>query len=76
MVHCCAPATVSFPDRGVGSGNETVIQRELAAMAVTCSKRVLSIQSHVVHGYVGNNAATFPLQVSWTDTHTVLQGEV
>ena len=26
-------------------------------------KRVLSIQSHVVHGYVGNRAATFPLQV-------------
>ena len=26
-------------------------------------KRVLSIQSHVVHGYVGNNAAVFPLQV-------------
>ncbi|EGD72254.1 pyridoxal/pyridoxine/pyridoxamine kinase [Salpingoeca rosetta] len=25
--------------------------------------RVLSIQSHVVHGYVGNKAATFPLQV-------------
>ena len=25
--------------------------------------RVLSVQSHVVHGYVGNNAATFPLQV-------------
>ncbi|XP_053430772.1 pyridoxal kinase-like [Nycticebus coucang] len=25
--------------------------------------RVLSIQSHVVHGYVGNQAATFPLQV-------------
>ncbi|KAI8921894.1 Ribokinase-like protein [Powellomyces hirtus] len=24
--------------------------------------RVLSIQSHVVHGYVGNKAATFPLQ--------------
>ncbi|XP_054731941.1 pyridoxal kinase [Anastrepha obliqua] len=27
------------------------------------SKRVLSIQSHVVHGYVGNKSATFPLQV-------------
>lgn len=27
-------------------------------------KRVLSIQSHVVHGYVGNKSATFPLQVS------------
>lgn len=26
--------------------------------------RVLSVQSHVVHGYVGNKAATFPLQVS------------
>ncbi|KAL1448001.1 hypothetical protein WDU94_003693, partial [Cyamophila willieti] len=26
-------------------------------------KRVLSIQSHVVSGYVGNKSATFPLQV-------------
>ncbi|QHS75926.1 putative pyridoxal kinase BUD17 [Saccharomyces paradoxus] len=26
------------------------------------TKRVLSIQSHVIHGYVGNKAATFPLQ--------------
>ena len=25
--------------------------------------RILSIQSHVVHGYVGNRAAVFPLQV-------------
>lgn len=25
-------------------------------------KRVLSIQSHVVHGYVGNRCAVFPLQ--------------
>lgn len=24
--------------------------------------RLLSIQSHTVHGYVGNKAATFPLQ--------------
>jgi len=28
------------------------------------SPRVLSIQSHVVHGYVGNKCAVFPLQVS------------
>jgi pyridoxine kinase len=27
-------------------------------------KRVLSIQSHVVHGYAGNKSAVFPLQVS------------
>jgi pyridoxine kinase len=26
-------------------------------------KRVLSIQSHVVSGYVGNKSATFPLQL-------------
>lgn len=26
-------------------------------------KRVLTVQSHVVHGYVGNKAATFPLQL-------------
>lgn len=29
---------------------------------MTQQQRVLSIQSHVVHGYVGNRAATFPLQ--------------
>lgn len=28
-----------------------------------CSPRVLSIQSHVVSGYVGNKSATFPLQL-------------
>jgi pyridoxine kinase len=30
-------------------------------------KRVLSVQSHVVHGYVGNRAATFPLQLQGWD---------
>lgn len=35
------------------------ILREKMMMA----NRVLSIQSHVVHGYVGNKAAAFPLQV-------------
>lgn len=33
-----------------------------AAFAQLSSRKVLSIQSHVVHGYVGNKAATFPLQ--------------
>ena len=27
------------------------------------SPRVLSVQSHTVHGYVGNKAAVFPLQL-------------
>mmetsp|Transcript_49233 Transcript_49233/g.147061 ORF Transcript_49233/g.147061 Transcript_49233/m.147061 type:complete len:522 (+) Transcript_49233:86-1651(+) len=33
----------------------------MAAMAA--ARRVLSVQSHVVHGYVGNRAAVFPLQL-------------
>ncbi|XP_014675841.1 PREDICTED: pyridoxal kinase-like, partial [Priapulus caudatus] len=32
-------------------------------MSSSSSRRVLSIQSHVVSGYVGNKSATFPLQV-------------
>lgn len=32
-------------------------------MSSASQKRVLSIQSHVVHGYVGNKSATFPLQL-------------
>ena len=37
-------------------------------MAGRCEKRVLSIQSSVVWGYVGNKTAVFPLQV----THSVM----
>ncbi|ANB14913.1 putative pyridoxal kinase BUD17 [Sugiyamaella lignohabitans] len=36
-------------------------------MASFDTKRLLSIQSHVVHGYVGNRAATFPLQLRGWD---------
>lgn len=34
-------------------------------------KRVLSIQSHVIHGYVGNRAATFPLQCLGWDVDVI-----
>ena len=34
-------------------------------------QRVLSIQSHVVHGYVGNKAAVFPLQLLGFDVDVV-----
>lgn len=34
-------------------------------------KRVLSIQSHVVSGYVGNKSATFPLQVLGFDVDAI-----
>lgn len=30
-------------------------------------RRVLAIQSHVVHGYVGNKSAVFPLQLNGLD---------
>lgn len=33
--------------------------------------RVLSIQSHVVSGYVGNKSATFPLQIHGFDVDTI-----
>ncbi|KAG9091590.1 putative pyridoxal kinase [Ceratobasidium sp. UAMH 11750] len=35
------------------------------------TKRVLAVQSHVVHGYVGNKAATFPLQLLGWDVDAV-----
>ena len=35
------------------------------------SPRVLSIQSHVVSGYVGNKAATFPMQVLGFDVDCI-----
>eukprot|EP00128_Syssomonas_multiformis_P004515 Colp12_sorted_trinity150504_noHs@30230 len=35
------------------------------------NKRVLSIQSHVVSGYVGNKAATFPLQTLGFDVDAI-----
>ena len=33
------------------------------ARNMSSNRRVLSIQSHVVHGYCGNKSATFPLQL-------------
>ncbi|SCV01478.1 LAMI_0G11760g1_1 [Lachancea mirantina] len=33
--------------------------------------KILSIQSHVVHGYVGNKAATFPLQYKGWDVDAI-----
>jgi len=36
-------------------------------MSFEPAKKILSIQSHVVHGYVGNKAATFPLQCQGWD---------
>ena len=42
-------------------------------METTCllPKRVLCIASHVVHGYVGNRAAVFPLQVLGFDVDVI-----
>ncbi|GMT29146.1 hypothetical protein PFISCL1PPCAC_20443, partial [Pristionchus fissidentatus] len=43
---------------GPSSSLEASIKRERP------EKRVFSIQSHVVHGYAGNKAAVFPLQIN------------
>jgi pyridoxine kinase len=40
------------------------------------SPRVLSIQSSVVHGYVGNKAAVFPLQLLGFDVDPVYTVQV
>lgn len=45
-------------------------------MSATDSKRVLSIQSHVVHGYVGNKCAIFPLQLLGFDVDPVMTVQV
>jgi pyridoxine kinase len=37
----------------------------------TNKKRVLSIQSHVVSGYVGNKVAVFPLQLLGFDVDVI-----
>lgn len=37
--------------------------RQIRDMSTAQNRRVLSIQSHVVHGHVGNKSAVFPLQV-------------
>lgn len=41
------------------------------ASAASITPRVLSIQSHTVHGYVGNKAATFPLQCLGYDVDAI-----
>jgi pyridoxine kinase len=42
----------------------------------TYSPRVLSIQSHVVSGYVGNKAAVFPLQLLGFDVDPICSVQV
>lgn len=42
-----------------------------SALAAMPPARVLSVQSHVVHGYVGNKAAVFPLQLLGFDVDPV-----
>lgn len=42
-----------------------------SSVAAHRSQRVMSIQSHVVSGYVGNKAATFPLQLLGFDVDVV-----
>jgi len=40
-------------------------------VARSSAGRVLSIQSHTVHGYVGNKSAVFPLQLLGFDVDPI-----
>jgi len=43
--------------------NDQSVESDARRETLVRPRRVLSIQSHVVSGYVGNKAATFPLQI-------------
>eukprot|EP01052_Picozoa_sp_SAG31_P012170 SAG31_NODE_705_length_12695_cov_3.147007_8_plen_118_part_00 len=55
----------------VGAAAATITQTDETCVSTTDAQtarmppggRVLSVQSHVVHGYVGNKSAVFPLQL-------------
>ena len=60
-------------NRGISS----LISRREGAVATSDSfemekaARILSVQSHTTHGYVGNKAATFPLQIMGYDVNCI-----
>lgn len=47
------------------------VARQIESSMHQDSPRVLSIQSHVVHGHVGNKCAVFPLQVLGFDVDPI-----
>lgn len=57
----------ALPDRVATFAHKTVY----TASAMPPTPRVLSIQSHVVHGHVGNKCAVFPLQLLGFDVDFV-----
>ena len=64
--------TLSFDDAGAPSSNDDVHDASMvAAGAEHYGGRVLSIQSHTVHGYVGNKSAVFPLQLLGFDVDPI-----
>jgi pyridoxine kinase len=55
----------------VASDSLENINKESKGSSLATNKRVLSIQSHVVYGYVGNKCATFPLQLHGFDVDSI-----
>ena len=47
----------------MSSGTGELAVRTWLEAAAASTGRVLSVQSHTVHGYVGNKSAVFPLQL-------------
>ena len=49
--------------RIISHRQSSFLSRPLSSIMADLPDRILSIQSHVVSGYVGNKSATFPLQL-------------
>lgn len=66
--HPCHLATTRqiFSNRATPSNSRQWLTKMCSAV-----RRVLSVQSHVVHGYVGNRAAVFPLQLLGFDVDVI-----
>ena len=49
----------------------TVASSDTDSFEMEKAARILSVQSHTTHGYVGNKAATFPLQTMGYDVNCI-----
>ena len=65
--HCSSRDIRLHPPR---RSSMTSVAGKDTAEGMPAAKRVLSIQSHVVHGYVGNRCAVFPLQLLGFDVRS------
>ena len=75
--HAISPSSLrSISDIPQGQHIRRTGRQAMEEHAVDPASRVLSIQSHVVHGYVGNKCAIFPLQLMGFDVDPIMSVQV